>query len=717
MINDPINVKNYLPRHYTREYPVFVEFLQLYFKYLHRTQNLSPEAFMARVQRFVDNGMTQTAAERHARTLMRKRPATEFRDQLPYTRKPREYHQVAALDLLLKGQNGEKLLFRSDNKIENDAMMADRGMKSFFNKLSDGIKGIDPVRFYRLMSDFKHCAGSKKFIELYFSWLYDGEIEVFYPKEYIIRPDDTFILDESTYHLRDDSYYSEFSYVVRAHGEPKVYNPNVFISMYKNHFHPSGFGLVVETDENVMDVTYDYPVLIPAKTVGSYYQLSRPINLDTGDSIELTVMFTTSLSDDLSGNIFDGLTFDGTYFHFDENELDVYLDGTKIFESTQIELDDLFHKVNVVVAGEAPLSIETFLKADEVTYTTQGGMPIERIVATIDGSVVCDYRVNTLSESGVADSLTPWTMLTQLEGMYEFDDEENAVKEITELLEPNSMYLVFANGANTSGQMTLALGSKDDTQSIIDFEQASASVTAFVNETLMNALDENGTEPASDPETDDYVTPTGTIDFDYKRYYWNFFTTEDTQTKLVATSATGLNKVQFVVWKVTGGILTFERINENLFSDTGFWIQSPDAYTNEDFEESLASIRNVEALIDRLSVFVNLTLPLSTLIEEPWLTAERLKQDEKDLRAVITQTLFSGLSTDNPYDIAVSNYANSTESLNYFINNVLPNAVKNFDQADQDLAGEMSSDFENNSLSLEEFINQVLPDAMKRYDD
>lgn len=713
MINQPLKINEYVPRHYNREYPLFVEFLNNHFNYLHRSQNLSPEAYMQRVERFVANGMSESMATRRADAITHKRPATEFRDQLPFTRKPREYKQVALTDLILRGNNGETLLFREDHQIETDAMMDDRGMKPFFRQLSSGVKSIDPVRFYRLMRDFKASAGSNDFIKLYFSWLYEGEIEVTYPRENIMRLDENFILDSGDNRLRDDKYYSEFSYVVKCYGEPKVYNPEIYIEMYRKHFHPAGFGLFVETSVQDQNQVFEYPILVPTKNIGSYYALNNPIVVSTGETLELIVYLNNAITD-ITGPIFDGVSYDGTYFSYDESIWELLLDGVKIYPSTVVDIDLAFHTLSFNSIASEDISIDSFLKAVDFENEEGGGLPIERIRKISEGVTTVDYRINTLSEQGIADSFVEWDMCKQLQGKYEF--QEGSVFEITELLEPNTTYIVFINGYNTSGSLNLQMGSADDTQSIIDFEQASAGVTAFLNQTLTNALDPEGEAPDAETDRSKYIDIDGDISFETNRYWWSFFNTGDTATKLVASNAGDLTEVQFVVWKYNGNLLTFENTSGK-FIDTGFWIESVDSWSEDDYKERWTSVINVENLVSRLSYFINTTLPLSTLIEEPELTAERLKEDEINLRDVITNTLMSGMSTSNIFDISVSNYANSVESLNYFINEVLPNAVKNFDQADQDLAGEMANNFTENSTSLEEFVNSILPNALKRSDD
>lgn len=668
MSNNAPNIKRFIPKHYNREYPLFVEFLNSYFKYVHRTQNATPEEYLKRVERLGELGYSKQRSESLTDVIARLRPPSEFSDQSAITTKEREYTRVETDGYILCAEGSEKLEFVPDNRVELEMMFQDRGFSDFFDELGGGLRSIDAIRFYKLLKEMKSMAGSRKVIELFFSWLHEGEIITEYPRFKISTLDENFIPDGDNY-LRDDYYYSEFSYVVKAYGKAKVSEPEAFYELYRKHFHPAGFGYFLE-DRIQEDLRpFNFPVLVPSGVVGSYYKLNAPITLENGDILAIRCWFPDSAGTEIYGPLFQGVEITNKV-QYDIELWDVWLDGEVLDNEDILEIDNNFHELVFKYRGSGSFTIENFLKP-ELETEDSGRLPITRIRKFVDNVAELDYRINTLSETGVASAHTPFEMLTQLQGLYKFESAE--VYEITETLEPETWYMVFVNGSNTeSGSVNVTLGSAGAEQEVINFEYSAERIRRFAQDILLNSLNKDG-------GLNDYgvvdsvdINLSTRADFGPKKTAWYFFKTGSTPTKVIASNLGGLEALQFVVWKVDQNILTFERTHQENFYDTGYWVKDPSTYSYEELEDLTFKIAKVEALINLFDRIVNIDLPKTEGLEK---TVSLIEADSLDLRSIILETLVGALGEDDPLVLEMAQFENSTTTLDDYVNTVLPNAL------------------------------------------
>lgn len=104
-------------------------------------------------------------------------------------------------------------------------------------------RDLDDPRFIKLLRNLYMMKGSRKMIELFFGLFFGESVDVSNTKDVISRIDDNFVLDGAN-HLRDDSEYSEYTYVVKVSRDVELYK-EAFENIFLRYFHPAGFNVIL----------------------------------------------------------------------------------------------------------------------------------------------------------------------------------------------------------------------------------------------------------------------------------------------------------------------------------------------------------------------------------------------------------------------------------------------------------------------------------------
>lgn len=269
-------VKNEVPLAYRMEYPKFIEFMDVFYNWLYNQQGFSAEeiqAYLANPGEWVDPLSNKSPLEQLIDFKNVGNPGRVSRDYLKDRFLVREFDDIFSTDAELQDVDGRPL-FAVRDKVEHiDAWYqdfgfqrtADRSFEDFGNfvpKNSDRLitadgenlavyiegtkrRTLDHVRWLKLLKHIYRIRGTRKAMELFF-WLYFGvPIKIKEPKLEIGGLDDNFDLD-GVVGLRDDYYYDEFSYVITVPGDVSEIE-GVFEKVYRQHFHPAGFTVFLES--------------------------------------------------------------------------------------------------------------------------------------------------------------------------------------------------------------------------------------------------------------------------------------------------------------------------------------------------------------------------------------------------------------------------------------------------------------------------------------
>lgn len=111
----------------------------------------------------------------------------------------------------------------------------------------------DYYTFVKLIRPIQAIKGTLHCTKLFFKIFFDEDVNVYVPKFDIASLDNNFILDDVnpiTNHLvflRDDDYYSEYTYVVLVSKPIDTYL-TIINEIYLKYFHPTGFKFKIEQD-------------------------------------------------------------------------------------------------------------------------------------------------------------------------------------------------------------------------------------------------------------------------------------------------------------------------------------------------------------------------------------------------------------------------------------------------------------------------------------
>ncbi|CAL9977330.1 head closure Hc2 [Vibrio phage D528] len=239
-----IDTKYLLPSHYSTDYPKFIEFMNLYFDWLYNTSGFSK----AEIESMIEEGYDKAAISL-AQSV--KNPGASAQEMAGNRMLERSFDRALTLDgLEIETKDGAILEFETRKSEYTSSWLKDFGFPITQREPGTSkYRNIDPTRLVKLLAHIYSIRGSVKCMELFFSVFYNGAVGVKFPRENIATIDGNMVLDGASNSIRDDDYYSEYSYVISVSG---VADPNlpVFIELYKSMFHPSGFKMFIEEGFN-----------------------------------------------------------------------------------------------------------------------------------------------------------------------------------------------------------------------------------------------------------------------------------------------------------------------------------------------------------------------------------------------------------------------------------------------------------------------------------
>lgn len=277
VLNNGTNgVKYEVPLYFLSEYPNFIKFMDIFYQWLYNQQGFTEEEISSYLQNskdWLDPFTTDSPLEQLIDIKAKKSPGRQVKEHLEDHYLVRGFEQMLGLDTEITDSEGRPLFAECDRNTSIDnwydsfgfQRTADKSFQEFsrfatkngqrlitadgdnFSVYVEGTKRrtLDHTRWLKLLKHIYRIRGSKKAIELFF-WIYFGcPIQIMYPKEEIGGLDANFDLD-GTVGLRDDYYYDEFSYVIRVPGDAKDFE-GVFNKVFREHFHPAGFTVFLES--------------------------------------------------------------------------------------------------------------------------------------------------------------------------------------------------------------------------------------------------------------------------------------------------------------------------------------------------------------------------------------------------------------------------------------------------------------------------------------
>lgn len=576
-----VDLKRLVPKHYFREYPILIEFLQLCLDHME------------------NDSFKQLKEQRDSHLLGREHKPLQLSD-----------------GLVLSDSDGVVVQLSTRDNKDLDMTMSERGFEDFVMDIFSNINGFDKVRFVKLLPYLKNKAGNTEFTKIFFSWLFTGDIEIIYPKRSIFTLEENCTLDNSGSYLRDDYYYSEFCYVVRVEGEPLFTNSDAFFELYVKHFHPAGFGFFVERKLPSHIRPFDFPILVPSGESTAYMEFTKPLVVNVGESVYIRALYDTSLQSDMSGNIFDNVFIEGDKLIFSEQEWLVTVNGNAVFNGYVIRsngfLDLNFKRLNSTINVR-------YLHGAPNRTSSSGKLPINNIkLLNEKGRAIKEYRLNTRSTVGFPLYGKGLTMLPMKRGILHFDEEKNIV--ITDPLKVGTTYMLYLNSPVENGKLSFGVGSIENISDYVRFENAADKLNYLVNLFLPFAIKDSDTLPPppvpQDPsDSDDFFGESkGEIDMEEGGVFYKFFTVEPSdlsdQTSLIGLNlgATTIKKLQAVVYETTNELLLLRRKNVDYFEESGYW------YLGEEIGKgNLPDVMRIfSSYSDEFAYFMNFTLPYKT---------------------------------------------------------------------------------------------------------
>ncbi|QIQ62071.1 putative baseplate wedge subunit [Salmonella phage kage] len=270
-------VKYETPLFYQNDFPLFIEFMDTFFNWLYRQQGFTQEeilAYLADTSSWMNPESEDSPVKQLIDLKADKTPGSEAKDYLSDKFLVRTFENMMALDAEeLLDADGRPLLSIEDKNKQIDDWYNDFGFqrtvdKSFqefgyfipvgsdslltttgdtFSVYIEGTKRrtLDHPRWLKLLKHIYKIRGTKKAIELFF-WIYFGcPVSVYFTKEDIGGLDGNFECDGTT-GMRDDYYYDEYTYVIGVPGDVSDFE-GVFERVFRQHFHPAGFTVFLES--------------------------------------------------------------------------------------------------------------------------------------------------------------------------------------------------------------------------------------------------------------------------------------------------------------------------------------------------------------------------------------------------------------------------------------------------------------------------------------
>lgn len=255
-------VQDIVPRHYPVEYPKFVAFMDIYFRYMYskmspaemelrltdatwwKGNKIPPVEGTAEYDQFI-TALTQVKDE--------KRPgmaARRLQTDLLLVREKQEAKGRGEISFVDKDGRPMSLFVNQDK--ETDVWVDNLGLEhNNYDKGEIGFGQADTRRVIKLMRHFYRLRGSNHLMKLFFGIFFGfNNVVVEYPRVKISTIDANFIPDGDN-NLRDDREFSEFSYVIKLNTNSGTNpiseeNKDTVFWLYKQLFHPAGFEAFVK---------------------------------------------------------------------------------------------------------------------------------------------------------------------------------------------------------------------------------------------------------------------------------------------------------------------------------------------------------------------------------------------------------------------------------------------------------------------------------------
>lgn len=271
-------VREDVPLYFLEEYPVFLEFMDVFFDWLYNQQGFTEaelQSYLDNMTDWVDPFSTKSPLEQLVEIKTRLSPGAEAKNFLEDHFLHRKFEELLSKNETILDKDG-KPLFASYNHTNNiDAKYDDFGFEKtidrafmefgefrtkdqedFVTSENNDIlfvsidvekrRTLDHIRWLKLLKTIYRIRGTKKSFELFF-WMYFGlPIQIKEPKNEIAGLDGNFDLD-GTVGLRDDYYYDEYSYVIQLPVDDISDYQDVFNRIFKKYFHPAGFTVFLES--------------------------------------------------------------------------------------------------------------------------------------------------------------------------------------------------------------------------------------------------------------------------------------------------------------------------------------------------------------------------------------------------------------------------------------------------------------------------------------
>lgn len=275
--NGNIGVKYQTPLNFQDEFPLFIEFMDTFFNWLYRQEGFTEDeiiSYLSDTSGWLETNSDKSPLEQLIEWKSKKTPGTTSKDFISDKFLVRTFEDMMALDFeQLLDVDGRPLLSMEDKNQHIDDWYDDFGFQRTVDKTfqefgqfvpdgsdsmqtADGnnftvyIEGtkrrtLDHTRWLKLLKHIYRVRGTKKAIELFF-WIYFGcPVSVYYPKSEIGGLDGNFECDGEI-GMRDDYYYDEFTYVIQVPGDISDFE-GVFQRVFRQHFHPAGFTVFLES--------------------------------------------------------------------------------------------------------------------------------------------------------------------------------------------------------------------------------------------------------------------------------------------------------------------------------------------------------------------------------------------------------------------------------------------------------------------------------------
>ncbi len=240
-----------LPRHYSKFYGTFVEFLQKFIDILY-IENLDANTiagYMEDESWWSDKDKTFTSPEKRQsakiEAIIQQKgfhgigaKAVEIVRSKTFEKKE---FQLKSLDGFSLETSTERTLSTEEyDEAHYTAWLQTKGFLEL-KSLMDIPKHLDPILFVNTVKDLFRIRGTLACAKIFFSMMYECEASVFLPRKRLAKLDDNFSTD-SLIKLRDDYFWDEYSYVVVL-GDSSNYSKygDRFLDIWNRYFHPLGF--------------------------------------------------------------------------------------------------------------------------------------------------------------------------------------------------------------------------------------------------------------------------------------------------------------------------------------------------------------------------------------------------------------------------------------------------------------------------------------------